>query len=268
MRTFFTPFVVVLGLVVSLFACSDHRLGGSLSPARLRLKTVVGGGQNTTYSYDSQNRLATISKADGSLGVFSYGDLLEKYSYTFPGGQHTYFSEFPNAADRSTGLITPYPNVFDGTSFSVKRYSIINSNIGPLVADATFGYGFDASKRLTGYYKSNGNDDALFRVGIGVLSYTGENITKVYSASGRVTLKDVLLEYDDKINPFFGLMDPNIDPVQRFSRNNRVKLNDTNLANGTTIYEYEYNQQGLPTKRTAKQGSTVIEVLTYTYESY
>lgn len=96
---------------------------------------------------------------------------------------------------------------------------------------------------------------------------TGENITTANSVSGRTVLLFGKLEYDDKLNPFFGLMDPNIDPIQQFSRNNRVKFTD-NLTNTVTTYVYEYNQQGLPIKRTATRNENTLEVLTYTYESY
>ncbi|WP_198175013.1 hypothetical protein [Spirosoma arboris] len=61
----------------SLYEDSTSRLqvGFLVSSTPLRLKTVHGGSINTTYTYDSQNRLSTVSKADGSLAVIAYGDL-------------------------------------------------------------------------------------------------------------------------------------------------------------------------------------------------
>ncbi|GAB4004722.1 hypothetical protein GCM10028808_02930 [Spirosoma migulaei] len=266
MRTSITPLVIALGFLVSLFACSDHRLGGSLSPVRLRLKTVAGGGLNTTYTYDSQNRLASISKADGSLGIISYGDPDHKYSAN--GLDNTLFVQLPNPADQTTGAITLYPRNLDGTTFSATKYSLVNSRPGNYRFQ-NYQYTFDANRHISTIYSvdPNVNPSGDFFT----FTYTGENITRgAYSyVGGHFNAGVFAYEYDDKINPFFGLLDPDIDPLDRFSRNNRVKSSSSSFSNTpVTTYEYEYSSQGLPTKRTTKQDGTIVSVLTYTYESY
>ncbi|GAB4049976.1 hypothetical protein [Spirosoma litoris] len=249
---------VLVALAGSLFSCTDHRLGGTLSPVKLRLKTIQSGAAITTYAYDSQNRLATITKSDGSLNALSYDDA---------GKQYTYFSEYPKASDQTTGLITLYPYNLSGTSFSATQYPIVNSATFFPVKNATFSYGFDTNKHLTGFYKSDGADNASARGGASY-TFVGENISTSSPFFGRTTSPAYSYQYDDKINPFFGLFDPAIDPVQRFSRNNVVKADYPSNTAMSMTYEYEYNQQNLPTKRTTKQAGTITEVTTYTYESY
>ena len=258
MKLNFSSLLITVGFAIILFSCTDHRLGGDLSPARLRLKTVQSGTAITTYIYDNQNRLSTISKSDGSLSVLSYDDL---------GKQYTYYSEYLNASDQTKGLVTLYPYTLDGTTFSAKQYPILNSAPYKGVTIATFNYGFDANKHINEYYKSDGDDNAAARIGAGYTS-SGENIATSTAFSGRTNSPGYLYGYDDKINPFFGLMDPTLDPAQRFSRNNVVKADLTGYPNNLMTYAYEYNPQGLPTKRTATSNNTVTTVLTYTYESY
>ena len=126
-------------------------------------------------------------------------------------------------------------------------------------------YSFDANKRVTSFYTSDNQNNQVSRVGSGY-TYTGENITGSTGFSGRTSLPGSVKEYDDKINPFFGLMDPNIDPVQRYSRNNFVKSESPGFPAFVSFYAYEYNAQGLPTKRT--ESGFRIEVTTFTYEAY
>ncbi|GAB2599169.1 hypothetical protein [Spirosoma areae] len=164
-------------------------------------------------------------------------------------------------------MATFFPYNLDGTSFIAEQRFIVNSAIfpDPRVIIAIFSYQFDSDKHLRGYYKADAANNATARNGASY-TYTGENITKANSFSGRDRGPDGFYEYDDKINPFFGLLDdPNVDPQLRCNRNNIIKSYAPGFPNSDRSYQYEYNPQGLPTKRTTVGTN---EVVTYTYKSY
>lgn len=259
MKFKYTNWLIGLGLITSLLACTDHRLGGVLSPVQQRLKTV-SGSLNSTYTYDSQNRLATISKPTGGLSTFIYDDV-QKY---------TEVRQFANASDQANGTRTTFPYSFPNKDFTTTIYSFNNGATNYYSMIDEIHYTVDPLtpshlRSVTRYYYSTQRD-------VRVYEYTGDNITKGTFSFGRVSLGDKTYEYDNKINPFFGSTDPDIDDIQRFSRNNVVKITSTYppIAGGypdeVITYAYEYNQQGLPTKRTTTQGGT--GVTTYSYESY
>ncbi len=219
---------------------------------------------NTTYTYDSQHRPATITKADGSLSVYSYNE------GTF---KTTQLNQYPNPADRTTGTAWVFPSNFgDFSPFIVRLYPITNSVISSPVAIRNETYELDASNHVTHVYRGDGNT-STFQTGINnSYTYTGENITRGSTINGRSILSTSTYEYDASINPFFSLTDPEILNLQRFSRNNVVK--ETKVISGSPgstdliRYEYAYNQQGLPTKRTTSVNDVVTETLTFGYESY
>lgn len=265
MLTYLKYGLVVLCVALTLFACSDHRLGGALSPARLRLKSFTSGSNTTMYTYDNQNKVSTIARPDGSLGVFLYDD---------PSKKSIYFYEYPNPADKSKGTVTVYPTDLQPLTLPPGTYLIVGKRYGTvglafinqvnLTPDKLFSYYFDANKRLASYSTSDGNNTGT-SVQQTVPMFTNENITQSdYSAKG-AGLTTTTLAYDDKTNPFFGLMDPSIDVIERYSRNNRVKTSVPSY-NELREYTYEYNAQGLPTKRTLTTGG--VEVTMFTYEAY
>ena len=255
----YTNWLIALGLAMSLLACTDHRLGGALSPAQLRLKTITGS-LNNTYSYDSQNRLATIAKPTGGLVVFAYDDV-RKYAE---------YKQYDNAADQTSGTRITFPYSFPNQDFSTTIYTFsstipnyynpvdeVRYTVDPLLPSHL--------RSVTRYFMSTQRD-------VRVYDYRGDNITKGTFSTGRISLGDKAYEYDDKINPFFGSTDPDLDDIQRFSRNNVVKITSSyppiagGYADQVVTYQYEYNQQGLPTKRTTTQGGT--DITSYVYESY
>ena len=258
---------VAVYLLLNLSACFDHQLGGPFSPARLRLKTVQGAAINTTYTYDSQNRLATIAKADGSLGVFAYGDPDKHYVYTDTEKDFTYFILYPNPADKTTGEITRLPLTLSGTTFQADTYPLINSKLYQPTKLRYTTYSFDVSKRISSVYRYlSGPVGDNF-----AYAYPAENsIHEVLNYSGGHFTVSYKLDFDSKINPFYGLFDPDLDALEVFSRNNLVTTTLTSdpTPKVVTVYDYEYNAQGLPTKRTTKQGTNPDETLTFTYESY
>ena len=256
----FTQLVLGLGLAMSLFSCMDHQLGGPSSPVRLRLKTVQGGGFNTTYNYDTQNRLTTVTKADGSLRVYSYDST----------GIVALMKNYPNPTDRANGTVTAYYSTGEEGSYSKARIYNLNNGIinNPIFGDSYSSiFFFGNSNRITSINRRTGM--AVTGNHFIDFSYTGENIIAAKYTQFRFPDHDDTYEYDDKINPFFGMYDPDLSDVELFSRNNVTKINYVSRQSQPSYmntYVYEYNPQGLPVKRTTTEGGN--EVITYTYESY
>ena len=255
----YTTYFIGFVLAISLLACTDHRLGGALSPSRFRLRTVTSS-LNTTYTYDNQNRLATISKSSGVLSVFAYDDI-QKYAD---------LKQFSSAADQTTGIRITFPYSFPNKDFTSTIYSFFSTNPYNYNQIDQTSYRVDPLtpshiQAVTRYLNSSQQD-------VRVYAYTGDNITTGRFTLGRVSEGTKTYEYDGKINPFFGSTDPDLDDIQRFSRNNVVKITSSYppIAGGypdqVITYQYEYNQQGLPTKRTTVEGGR--DVATYGYESY
>ncbi|QJD78946.1 hypothetical protein [Spirosoma rhododendri] len=269
---------VYLLLATGLFSCIDHRLGGPASPARLRLRSVQSVEQNSntnytyTYSYDSQNRPVSIDRVfngKNSLAVIAYGDPQLNYVNNASGANYTFYIEYPDPADKTQGQATPYPLPLDGVSFTVRRYYLLRGKVFSDIYDRTYQYTFDADKRISGYLEI-GSSSPIDQNGYRY-AYTGENITseQFSTAAGHGVRGTATYTYDAQPNPFFGLLDPAIDQTTRFSRNNitSVTYSTTSLPNVT--YAYEYNAQGLPTKRTATSPSgTTLGTIVYTYENY
>ncbi|GAB4018539.1 hypothetical protein [Spirosoma koreense] len=248
-----------LALSLSLFACTDHRLGGPSSPVRLRLKSVQGGSLNTTYTYDSQNRLARVTKADGSLRVYSYS------TTDYPGVP--LFKEYPNPADQTKGTATIYYSNGEAGSYTYARTRpLFNSEINFGATLRTF-YLYGNSNRITSVDHHLGED--ITGINPASFIYTGENITTANYNTFRFPDHDDTYVYDDKINPFFGMLDPDLSDVELFSRNNVTRIDYTSRQSQPSYmktYAYDYNAQGLPIRRTTIQGGN--EVITYTYETY
>lgn len=270
MKATFTTWLVSAGIILSVFACTDHRQSNP-SPARLRLKTVTTGASAKTYSYDSQNRLTTISRSDGSLGLFVYGDPEMKYVDREEDKNFTYYIDYPVASDQTKGEATQLPLGLGNSSFVGRVAPLFGSKFSPdkIQPYRLVSYQIGDDKKLKSVTRvpvQSSNQIATDTYG-----YTGENITdgRFTQAAGRF-ITSVTYSYDDKANPFFGLFDPGISETQRYSRNNFTLSTVTVpvISNPATSYTYEYNQQGLPTKVTTKDNSGNDVVTLYTYESY
>ena len=269
MKSTFTIWLSVACLVATLLSCTDHRTSNP-SPSQLRIKTVSSSSFTKTYSYDSQNRLTTIDRSDGSLGLFVYGDPEMKYVREEADKNFTYYINYPVGTDRTRGTINQLPLDLGSSSFTSTTYNLFESKFfkSGNSENVLISYSIDANKRIQSYFKrinsGNGQQADEFQ-------YTGDNISfgRFTQAAGRF-IQNVTFEYDGKSNPFFGLPDPDILETRRYSRNNVTISTITNFGytNPITNYQYEYNQQGLPTKITVKNNQGPDEVGFYTYESY
>lgn len=97
-------------------------------------------------------------------------------------------------------------------------------------------------------------------------SYLNGNITKEGNQScGRCSLSTITYQFDDKPNPFYGLIGPGITEVRRSSRNNVVRsfYAFAPQPDQETLLSYEYNAQGYPTKATSSGGEVRFEYKRY-----
>ncbi|MBC3785683.1 hypothetical protein [Spirosoma utsteinense] len=126
------------------------------------------------------------------------------------------------------------------------------------ITHETRSYGLDNSHHITSF--SNGLTNGYLS---NSYQYTGDNITSGVFIQGR-NLENLTFDYDDKPNPYFGLIMPvaGIEEYLTYNRNNIIKI----TYNGIPIeYVYEYNAQGLPTRVARKDG---LGETRFTYESY
>ncbi len=262
--------LVILLLVSScLWTCSDHR-SPPLDPLRVRLKATDGippgtSPSKTEYTYDQQNRLASSSRPDGRRRLFSYDQLnrFQQSEYT-PGTS-------PTNSPQNVPQRTKFIYKANSHDFTAETY-VLQNGVETLVLLSD--YSFDAANHLVEVRKRDpaGNLVRLYRY-----EYTADNITKEtvgeQTRPGRIP-DMFFFTYDDKPNPYYGLIAPDDDftevdnraGVRRYSRNNITK---TTFVTIDVISRYVYTSQGLPlsvTDSTTLRGITAQG--TFTYEPY
>jgi hypothetical protein len=261
--------VSLLLLSSSLWTCSDHR-SRPVDPLQVRLKVTDGIPAGTTpsrteYTYDQQNRLLLSTRPDGRRRTFSY-DQLSRYQlseYT-PGSSST---NSPQKGPQRTKFIYNQ----NSRNFIAETY-VLQNGIESLVLLSY--YSFDAANHLIQVRKTDpvGNLVRLYRY-----EYTGDNITTEVvgeeSRFGRTPLT-YFYTYDDKPNPYYGLVAPDDDftevdnraGVRRYSRNNITKITFVTID---VVSRYVYNSQGLTVSVTdSTSGRGVTAQGTFTYEPY
>ena len=215
-----------------------------LAAPQLRLKTTnnvrYGGTPGSTeYVYDPTGRVASFTTSQGTKGVFAYDEQ----------NRYKWLNYLYKPGDEKNGETHQYTYTTDG--FTIKVSKLVDGNITTEISTKV--YKVDGQGHLVSIATSSpwGSELETFE-------YTGNNITRQQFASG----SEVRFEHDDKTNPYFGLMAPDIGVTRRFSRNNVVKL----TTNGRTPAEvsFTYNADGFPVKLTEINGSGEVY---YTYES-
>ncbi len=241
--------LVALLLGSGLVSCTDHQLR-PLSPLGFRLKTVeTVNGSNATFNYDKGNRVESYTSNAGP-GLFYYDDQSRYVRYDIPNMQ------IPSESIRARFTYSPGSNNFTVDLFTFNGAS--ESKFGSKV------YSVDSNKRVTGS-SIEGPAIAFYRV---TYQYTGDNITTAVGSNLGGNVSNRLYEYDDKPNPYYGLIRLDIDELRTYSRNNVTKITELLQGGGTRVvaeYVYQYNAQGLPTQVTTKSGT---ELTRFTYESY
>jgi YD repeat-containing protein len=257
--------LVVVGFILT--TCSDRQSLVPATPLRFRLKATTDSvsGSRTEYVYDSQNRLLSFTREDNSKASFLQDEQNRYQQFDYIPG-----SLIPGSPPRRTKFIYKQ----NKPDFTTETYILQNG-----VETFTFlrNYTFDSTNHLI-QIRQTDRDGALFRNY--KYEYVGDNITtEQVGPYGRFSVS-YFYTYDDKPNPYYGLIAPNSilttnSPTsnedyrwgtRQFSRNNVVK---TNYVTETYRSEYKYNDQGLPVEETdfAFRGNVVAKVA-FMYESY
>lgn len=259
-------FTLLLFLNMVLGSCTDHRQG-ELSPNRLRLKRTIstypGFPGTTEFAYDGAGRESG----------FTYGNYIGSFTYNSRGQVATYIYAGP-VSSVANGYTT-YEGDYNEFSYSSPTNLTVYN--GPLVAvngnyvsDRTFArrvytYTLDGQSRTLSQYNtpvSAGGQD----LATSDYTYSGDNIVKEANRScSRCTPSTTAYQFDDKSNPFYGLIGPGITEVRRSSRHNVIRsvYAFAPQPDQETVISYEYNAQGYPTKATSSGGEVRFE-----YERY
>lgn len=254
---------LLLSLLLSLSACTDHRLNEPGQP-RLRLKRTIstspGFPGTTEFVYDPQGRQAAYVYL-GDRATFSYDANNRVSNILFP---------YVTTVD-ITGEQTVF--TYDDAQRQVRATNslliTVNGQYTPRNPIKTSVYNFDTQNLPTSLVESTPISTIVATT---EFSFSAGNLARTVSqstASANRTASDY--SYDSHPNPFFGLIGPGVTDARRFSRNNVVKLTTTtNLGTPTQsqpqdqyTIQYEYNAQGLPIR-----AITSNTELRFEYESY
>lgn len=290
----YVTFISLL-MIAQLLSCKDHLFIVTPGADRLRVKTItqqvtgrvsantvnafsydeqgrlsslmayqtpdstVAPVENTTYQYDTQNRLIRVLHSQ-----VQRGSSFETYTLTYnAAGQ---LSELANAPSTfSVSLQYNSANQVSGYSKSIGVSGLRSTGGGAL---SFTGNNLTSASEIFNVYRTGGSSLD----------------PPVYSRSIRMTYT-----FDDKLNPFYGvfiipapgvflpyagfgtfgpfyMLYGGIDNTLNLSQNN--VLSAVNSDGTTTVYNYTYNTANLPTSRTTIINSAITEVLRFDYESY
>ncbi|MFC5412405.1 hypothetical protein ACFPMF_23980 [Larkinella bovis] len=213
--------------------------------------------ENSTYSYDAQNRLTQLRRVISQTGANP--DPEETYTYTY------------NHAGQVSQL-----DYINNTRDDMNKWQV------------TFTY--TPGNQLLTSFRSFSWFPVSYSEGI-EYTFTGKNVTKAFltatetraPASSSTGTRTTLYTYDTKKNPFYGVFvipapyPPLSNPISGIFHyytyyggfDNLFNLSENNaLSAGSTTYAYTYNVANLPLTRTTTADGKVTETLTYEYESY
>lgn len=241
MKTSVRTYLTILLITGSAISCTEKIQ--QITPPLLRLKTTnniqYGGSPwRTEYVYDPMGRVNSFSLSLGTKGLFYYDEQnrYQRIDYLYRPGIST------------EGETRRYTYTADG--FTVRVSKMMDGN--PTTELQTKVYEVDTQGHLVSITTSSPGGSELE-----TFEYTGDNITRQQFASGL----EVRYEYDDKHNPYFGLVAPDISVIRQFSRHNITKLS----TNGRSPAEVSltYSTENFPVKLTEKNGPGEVH---YTYE--
>lgn len=255
MRLNFSFWLSALALFVTLTSCIDHRVPATQQYRIKQVRTTYvdanATGTTTTYNYDgsgrlvsyvgyygnptlpndstsinydAQGRIATIVHAGWSAYKKIWNPSVSySYEYDVSGNISTVNEYFINVLPTSPSLVKKFQLAYDGTKFPVKVTSDF-WDIG----------GFKLGQSVEQY------------------TYAGGNIVKVEKSGNQSANGTSTFQYDDKPNPYYGLITGEPD-IRIFSKNNAV----------TSDKQYTYDSNGLLTKVVTTTATTEYEYETY-----
>ncbi|GAB3752399.1 hypothetical protein [Spirosoma pomorum] len=271
--------ILGLSLLAGLSACTENqsvnepeqpqllRLGAARlndpSQPRIRLKRTIstspGLPGTTDFLYDKQGRQSGyVYLGDTAKFTYDANDRVTNIRYTYV------------TRDNITGEQTAftYDDALRQIRTTVSLLTTTNGQYTPLRTITTSAYTLDAQNQPVSFTNTSPQTSASSSY---EQTFAGGNMTRSISQSGSSYRTASDFTYDNRLNPFFGLIAPGVGDMRRFSRNNVTKLSMIDNFGASTqaqprdIYtiQYEFNEQGLPT-RAVSPGV----VLRYEYESF
>ena len=271
--------VLKLGLLLGLSACTQNqplvepeqpqllRLGAARTDdpnqPRLRLKRTIstspGLPGTTDFLYDQQGRQSGyVYLGDTARFTYDANDRITSILYAYVTRE--------NVTGEQT--VFTYDNAQRQVRTTLSLLTTVNGQYTPLRAIKTSTYTMDDQNqpiRFTDTSPQSGGSSAYEQ------TFASGNLTRTLSQSGSSDRLASDYTYDNRLNPFLGLIGPGVGDMRRFSRNNVLKLSmidhfgTPSQGQPRDVYsvQYEFNEQGLPTRATSPG-----VVLRYEYESY
>jgi hypothetical protein len=267
MKTKFISWISVYALLLLLTACEDHRI-----PAvqRFRIKiirTLEPGPYNTrlsteTYSYDSQGRLAQFVSGTEINPVSPISDSSRTaIHYDGQGRIENIFRETHDLVNTASGVVNIWRPDFNSTYEYDTNGNITVMKLFGITKDRSrspnllevLQFEYDGTKFPVKvlYTAPSANSQWTERY-----TYSGDNIVNVERSDNRAAPVTKAYQYDNKLNPFYGLLTGNVgnDAFIALNRNNVV----------TSDKNYFYDTNGFLSKVIDASGI----VSTYEYEAY
>ncbi|HMI01680.1 MAG TPA: hypothetical protein VK541_04315 [Pedobacter sp.] len=261
--------VKTLVLVVLLFQGCSKKNSGPDEPeekpvplAKLKSVRPPDGPGGIDYYYNSNGRIDKVETRSGS-------DLMSVHDFVYKDGIVMSLNVSTPPPPRWKDPLEPYfKQIYKYSGNQIVE--VLIEKLGPqprednsLVTLTYDSRGFIKTKKME-FLRSGG---IIELVSIDRLTTDDKgNVTKIerdhYVRGALAGTSVELREYDNKINPLYKLVSPtNID--EYFNPNNRVKNTGFDQYGNPypTVYEYEYNAEGLPVKQTTKTALQTFDLL-------
>jgi len=201
-------------------------------------------GEYYKYEYDSQNRITKWSRYNSS------GELIQTSTLTYSGNdlvQAVYNSNVIFEYTKSGNKITSTYSGDDSQTWDLNSEGQLVKYVAKIVGNS----------QVIEYLYQNGN-------------IVKRNYVYTYAEGG--TFETITeYKYDNKKSPMYSCTTPQWYLISSFmdmnSTNNMIEQKWTPAsATGTDLYEYEYDSDGYPTKRTKTINNGSKEVTEYVYK--
>ncbi|WP_020600048.1 hypothetical protein [Spirosoma panaciterrae] len=258
MRFTFMTWLGILALMVSFSACQDHRIPQAPG-SKFRIKKVTVGYENATdysysiYTYMSTGLLASVDQytVKGNSAAVQNS----KTVMTYDGQGKILKAEMQLLSSNGAAQWVPFQNYTyeydkNGIITQIKRYDLANP-ASPVLID----------QHLLEYNVARLPIKQSYTIGthqwVEQYTYSGGNVVKVDRNDNLSGLSTLVFQYDDKPNPFYGLI-TGPPSYTIFSANNIITPNQ--------IYTYDSN--GLLIKGTLAVSGFGNYITKFEYEPY
>jgi hypothetical protein len=263
-----TRVIACLFVLVALFSCSDHRLVVGNERFRLKRADVLlfEGYQKTVYNYVADNRLASYEVTyipDSPNPPPTTPDYTIVFSYNAQNRliKADRVSTNPNFTRRVQVI---YVNDNNGRIASATM-SDDNGNTPGILTQSeayVFEYGAGAYPTKVTFTLSK----SLSPSGVSTLTYNNGNVVSITKSTNVGSQVTTSYTYDDKLNPYFGLVTDNVD-YPGYSSSDFLTYSKNTRSAAYPSTTRSYNAKGLLVSESFLFNG-VTRGSRYEYESY